>query len=179
MAARITCSILVAAALGAGGLACGHDPPPPPVTPEPIAKKEPPPPPRPVEHTARPVQVSQEIRDACHITETPKDAPKFDFDQAELTADDRAIVTQVAKCMIDGALKGKSVRLTGRADPRGEQEYNMTLGAHRANAVREVMAQVGVDKGRMSLTSRGALDALGTDEESYRLDRRVDIELQK
>jgi peptidoglycan-associated lipoprotein len=178
MELRLAPRTVVAAALAALVLACGHDPPPPAVAAEPIAKPAPPAP-KPVQHTARPVEVSQEIRDACRITETPKDAPKFDFDQAELAAEDRAIVVQVAKCMIDGALKGKSVRLTGRADPRGETEYNMALGAHRAAAVRDLMVQVGVDKSRMTLTSRGELDALGTDEEGWRLDRRVDIELQK
>jgi peptidoglycan-associated lipoprotein len=125
------------------------------------------------------VQVSPDIRAACNITSTPKEAPKFDFDEAALAPEDQEIVTQVAKCMVDGALKGKSVRLVGRADPRGETEYNLSLGARRAHTVQELMGKLGVDAKRAALTSRGDLDAVGTDEESYRLDRRVDIELQK
>jgi peptidoglycan-associated lipoprotein len=69
------------------------------------------------------------------------------------------------------------VQLVGRADPRGEAEYNMNLGATRANAVDHYLAQLGIDGSRLTTTSRGALDAQGHDEATYVLDRRVDLRL--
>jgi hypothetical protein len=46
--------------------------------------------------------------------------------------------------MTTGPLTGKSVELVGRADPRAEAEYNMNLGATRADAVKHYLAQLGV-----------------------------------
>jgi peptidoglycan-associated lipoprotein len=74
-------------------------------------------------------------------------------------------------------LKGRSVRLVGRADPRGTQEYNMALGERRSNAVGKYLAGLGVGSGQMSETSRGALDATGSDEAAWRKDRRVDLDV--
>jgi peptidoglycan-associated lipoprotein len=120
------------------------------------------------------VSVSQNIRDLCKIDDSER-SPKFDFDSTQLSSADRDILQQVAKCMTDGALKGKNIELIGRADPRGEQEYNMTLGSSRATAAHKYLNALGIDDKRMSETSRGALDATGHDEEGWALDRRVDI----
>ena len=91
-----------------------------------------------------------------HDLERPA-ASKFDFDSSNLSSQERDILGQVAKCLTTGALKGRNVKLTGRADPRGEQEYNMNLGDHRATSVRKYLVGLGVAEGHMSETSRGAL----------------------
>jgi peptidoglycan-associated lipoprotein len=122
------------------------------------------------------VSMSDELRRACGIEDTGA-APKFDFDSVQLSPTDRNELEQLAKCMTTGPLKGKSVDLVGRADPRGEAEYNMTLGATRADAVRHYLAQLGVAGSRIMTTSRGALDAQGHDEASWAVDRRVDLRL--
>jgi peptidoglycan-associated lipoprotein len=123
------------------------------------------------------VNVSKDILDACNIT-IPDRAPKFDFDSSNLSSAEKEILDQVAKCLTSGPLQGKNVRLTGRADPRGEQEYNMDLGENRATSVRKYLAGLGVADGRMAISSRGALDATGTDEAGWLKDRRVDVTLQ-
>lgn len=104
-------------------------------------------------------------------------APSFDFDSAAIADSDRQMLAEVAKCLTEGALKGKSVTLVGRADARGEPEYNMTLGESRANTVNRYLVDLGVAKERMKVTSRGEMDATGTNEEGWAKDRRVDIEL--
>ena len=63
-------------------------------------------------------------------------APSFEYDSASLGEDDRSVLGLVAKCLTEGALRGRSVALIGRADPRGEPEYNMNLGGSRADSVR-------------------------------------------
>ena len=73
-------------------------------------------------------------------------APKFDFDNSSLEPQDVTVLQQIAKCVTNGPLKGRSLLLTGRADPRGEVEYNFALGEHRADAVDTYLAQLGVDK---------------------------------
>ena len=93
------------------------------------------------------VSVSQNIRDLCKIDDSER-SPKFDFDSSQLSSSDRDILQQVAKCMTDGALKGKNIELIGRADPRGEQEYNMTLGSSRATAAHKYLDGLGIDDSR-------------------------------
>jgi peptidoglycan-associated lipoprotein len=122
------------------------------------------------------VSLSDDLRRACGIEDTGA-APKFDFDSALLSPTDRSELDQLATCMTTGPLKGKNVQLVGRADPRGEAEYNMNLGATRANAVKHYLAQLGIADGRFTTTSRGALDAQGHDEATWATDRRVDLRL--
>jgi peptidoglycan-associated lipoprotein len=77
-----------------------------------------------------------------------------------------------------GALKGKAVSLVGRADPRGTEEYNLGLGSRRASSVSTYLERLGVGQPQLAVTTRGALDATGTDESGWQKDRRVDIMLQ-
>jgi len=121
--------------------------------------------------------VSEELLRACKLDMgNAQEAPKFDFDQSFIRAEDRGVLDQVARCVTTGPLKGRTLRLTGRADPRGEQEYNMTLGSSRADAVARYLRALGVTSNQLTETSRGKLDATGTDEASWQLDRRVDIQ---
>ncbi|HEY8078516.1 MAG TPA: OmpA family protein [Labilithrix sp.] len=126
------------------------------------------------------VNVDPDILKACSLKfDTVENAPKFDYDNDQLTPDEKNILEQVAKCLTTGPLKGRQVQLVGRADPRGTTEYNMTLGARRAHNTKEFLANLGVAGTQMSETSRGELDATGTDEPGWQKDRRVDVKLVK
>jgi peptidoglycan-associated lipoprotein len=127
-------------------------------------------------HSDQQLNLSAEIRAKCDIDDSDR-APKFDFDSSQLAGNDRDILQQVARCFTTGPLKGRSLSLVGRADPRGETEYNMNLGEARAMSARQYLAALGLENSRMSDTSRGALDATGHDEETWRRDRRVDVSL--
>lgn len=163
--------------LGAPGLAaaCGHEASPNARSPASTAQ---------VTTTSHPTQrtsdqtvnLSPDIRQLCDIDDSDR-APKFDFDSSQLAGNDRDVLVQVARCFTTGPLHGRSMRLIGRADPRGESEYNMNLGESRATSVRTYLTTLGVDNAKMSETSRGALDATGHDEETWRKDRRVDVDL--
>jgi peptidoglycan-associated lipoprotein len=104
-------------------------------------------------------------------------APTFDYDKEELHPEDRAVLDQLATCLMTGALKGRSVSLIGRADPRGTEEYNLGLGSRRAASVNTYLVRLGVGQPQLGVTTRGALDATGTDEAGWQKDRRVDITL--
>lgn len=115
-------------------------------------------------------------RCALHFNDLPQ-APKFDFDRFELLPEDRDVLDQVANCLTSGPLRGRAVRLVGHADPRGTEEYNLGLGTRRADAVLQYLQHLGVSHDQLSQTTRGALDATGTDEAGWREDRRVDLRL--
>ena len=122
------------------------------------------------------LSLSDDLRRICGIEDTGA-APKFAFDASQLSPSDRSELDQLARCMTTGPLAGKNVELVGRADPRGEEEYNMGLGARRASAVEHYLAQLGVAQSRLPTTTRGALDAQGHDEPSWAIDRRVDLRI--
>ncbi len=121
--------------------------------------------------------VSGDIAAACGIKTSGKPAPNFDYDKEELSPEDKAILDQIATCLITGALKGKEIALIGRADPRGTEEYNLGLGSRRAQSVSSYLVRLGVGAGQLAVTTRGALEATGTDEIGYAKDRRVDLQL--
>jgi peptidoglycan-associated lipoprotein len=127
-------------------------------------------------HSDQQINLSAEIRAQCDIDDSDR-APKFDFDSSQLAGNDRDVLAQVARCFTTGPLKGRGLELTGRADPRGEAEYNMDLGEARATSVRSYLGNLGVSLAKMGETSRGALDATGHDEPTWRKDRRVDLSL--
>lgn len=124
--------------------------------------------------TASAVRISDEIVKACGISEP--DA-YFAFDSANLRPDDARVLDQVITCFVSGPLKGRTLKLVGHADPRGEGDYNMTLGQSRADSVAGYMLGKGMDKSKAQSTSRGAMDATGTDEPTWARDRRVDLML--
>lgn len=125
------------------------------------------------------LSVSEAIAKACGIVprEGKKAAPSFDYDSSALAEDDRELLAEVARCLTVGALRGRSVSLVGRADARGEPEYNMTLGESRADAVRRYLVDLGVGRDKAQATSRGEMDAVGVDERGWAEDRRVDLVL--
>ncbi len=125
------------------------------------------------------LSISGDILAACGIKAVASANPKFDTDKDELTAEDRTVLDQVATCLTSGPLKGKAVSLIGRADPRGTEEYNMGLGSRRAQSVMDYLGRLGVGAPQLAVSTRGALDATGTDESGWAQDRRVDVQLKQ
>jgi peptidoglycan-associated lipoprotein len=77
----------------------------------------------------------------------------FDFDRYEVRSDATGLLDAQA-----GWLKrypAVQVRIEGNADERGTREYNLALGARRANAVRDYLASRGVDSSRITTVSYG------------------------
>jgi peptidoglycan-associated lipoprotein len=125
------------------------------------------------------IHVSDDILKACNIQFNDVGrAPKFNFDETALLPQDRNVLQQVATCLTTGPLKGRAVKLVGRTDSRGEGEYNMVLGEHRAGSTKQYLASLGVDSKKIKETSRGELDATGKDPVGWESDRRVDLLLQ-
>jgi len=122
--------------------------------------------------TTTAVHIEDAILKACGMA-----APQayFAFDSADLRPGDAKPLEEVAACFISGPLKGRSLRLVGHADPRGEAEYNMVLGQSRADRVGTFLQAKGLEASRISSSSRGAMDATGSDESSWARDRRVDV----
>jgi len=118
------------------------------------------------------IQVALEILAACGLSDA--DA-FFPFDSSRLEKKDIRPLNAIATCFMTGPMKGHSLRLVGRADPRGPTDYNMTLGQARSDSTQKYLTDKGLGQSSVQSTSRGAMDATGTDEAGWALDRRVDI----
>ena len=77
----------------------------------------------------------------------------FDYDRADLDDSDRATLQKQAAWLA----KYPQVTLTveGHCDERGTREYNIALGARRAQAVKEYLVSVGVNSSRLDTISYG------------------------
>lgn len=160
--------------------ACGGDDPPPetPAAPPPAAEA-PAPPPQNVsgksdEGTSGTLNISPDIRSACGITEPEA---FFAFNSSVVRRGDAPVLDKLAQCFTTGPLAGRKMRLVGHADPRGEDSYNLALGERRANGVKKYLVNSGLGDAQGDVTSRGEMDATGTDEAGWSKDRRVDVVL--
>ncbi|MBV9571054.1 MAG: peptidoglycan-associated lipoprotein Pal [Alphaproteobacteria bacterium] len=81
------------------------------------------------------------------------DTVHFDYDRYELRDEDRSVLQRQAEWL----QKYAQVRVTieGNCDERGTREYNLALGARRANAVKEYLVSLGVSGGRVDTISYG------------------------
>jgi peptidoglycan-associated lipoprotein len=160
---------------------CSHDAPPAkyvaPPAPAPVVIQAPPPP-APAAPEAVTIRVADDLRTACAIHDADTDSKTlFPFDSSELSSGDQRLLTQLARCLTSGPLTGRVLTLVGRADPRGTEEYNMALGDRRTGSVQRYLHDRGMDNDKVQSSSRGDLDAHGTDEASWQQDRRVDVAL--
>jgi peptidoglycan-associated lipoprotein len=127
-------------------------PPPPPAT-------QPAPPPAPVGESVLPGSERDFVINAG-------DRVYFDFDAYTIRADAQPILDAQAAWL--QRYPGVQVRIEGNCDERGTREYNLALGARRANAVRDYLVAHGVEAARITTVSYGKekpIDA-GTGEEA-------------
>ena len=76
----------------------------------------------------------------------------FETDSSRLTASARNTISKQAEWLNTNSV---SLLIEGHADERGTRDYNLALGARRANAVRDFMVSLGVDPSRLSTVSYG------------------------
>jgi peptidoglycan-associated lipoprotein len=77
----------------------------------------------------------------------------FNFDSAALSDDARATLRANADWLKANATA--RIQVEGHCDERGEANYNMALGAKRAQAALDYLATLGVTANRMSTISYG------------------------
>lgn len=109
----------------------------------------------------------------AYFNQTIGDRVLFPVDQSSLTAEARAILTQQAQWLNRQA--DRSFTIEGHADEQGTREYNLALGARRANAVEEFLISQGVSANRMRTVSYGKERpiAVCSTEECYAQNRRA------
>jgi peptidoglycan-associated lipoprotein len=101
------------------------------------------------------------------------DRAYFDLNQYTVRTDAQSMLAAQAQWL--QRYPAVHIRIEGNCDERGTQEYNMALGARRADSVRSFLVAHGVDASRINTISYGKerpLD-LGHDETAWSKDRNA------
>jgi peptidoglycan-associated lipoprotein len=116
-------------------------------------------------------------READALRNTLREVIHFDFDESDLRDDARSRLE--AKLPILLANPGVMLRISGHADERGSDEYNLALGQRRAAAAKRYLTDRGVADGRIETASFGEEQpvAAGGDEGSHAANRRAEFEI--
>ena len=77
----------------------------------------------------------------------------FSFDSAEIS--EEAKDNLLGQSLYMKNHKDTKIQIAGNCDERGSTEYNLALGARRANAAKSVLVKDGVESNRISTISYG------------------------
>ena len=97
----------------------------------------------------------------------------FDTAQNSLSGDARGTLDRQSAWL--GRYPQDAVQIAGNCDERGTEEYNIALGARRANSARDYLVAHGVASSRITTISYGKdrPTALGSDESAYQQNRNA------
>ena len=109
----------------------------------------------------------------AYFNQTIGDRVLFEVDQSTLNDGARAILAQQASWLNTNA--DYAVIIEGHADEQGTREYNLALGARRANSVQEYLISQGVSASRLRTVSYGKERPVEicSDESCYSRNRRA------
>ncbi|MBL7115730.1 MAG: OmpA family protein [Kiritimatiellae bacterium] len=113
------------------------------------------------------------------ITDVQFPPVAFQYDSFQIAGSETAKITSVAEYMRRNA----DIRLVieGHCDERGSREYNLSLGEHRALAVRAYLIGLGIEGSRIQTRSYGEempVDARHSPD-AYRTNRRGEFALYR
>ena len=102
----------------------------------------------------------------------------FAYDSYSLSPKGEALLAENATYLKSN--KGSSIVIEGHCDERGTSEYNMVLGARRAEVSMRYLRSLGIDSSRMSTISYGEELPLhsGNNELAWAKNRRVHLKIK-
>jgi len=174
-------SMLMLLATTAVAVGCGGKKPP--EEPAPQATPAPTPTPPPQDNSAERDRLERErlAREAAEraraVTADLAAMINFEYDQANVRSADEATLDR--KAAILQANPKVRVTISGHADERGSDEYNLALGNRRAGAAKRYLQNKGVDASRLDVVSYGEERPLnpGHDEAAYAQNRRDEFQV--
>lgn len=108
------------------------------------------------------------------LEKCPNMLVRFPYDESQPLPQDAPEIRALAACLNSSPYQSVKLRLVGRADAAGSEEYNLELGRRRAEYVKAALVNDGVDAGRIETESQGKQSA-GEEGTAPGYDRRVDI----
>jgi peptidoglycan-associated lipoprotein len=172
-------SLLMLLATAGFAVACGGKPKP--EEPVPQAEPAPAPTPAPTPTAANDDSAARMAREAAEkakaLSADLAAMIKFDYDQATIRQNDENTLDR--KAAVLAANPTVKLTISGHADERGSDEYNLALGNRRAAAAKRYLQNKGIDASRMDVVSYGEERPLnpGHDESAYAQNRRDEFQV--
>jgi peptidoglycan-associated lipoprotein len=177
-------SLLMLLTAAAFAVACGGKAAPEEPAPEPTPTAAPTPPPEPADDNSAERDRLEKERMEREAAEKARTVSadlaamiNFDYDQAQVRPADQQTLDR--KAAILAANPQVKLRISGHADERGSDEYNLALGNRRASAAKRYLENKGVDASRLEVVSYGEERPLnpGSDETAFAQNRRDEFEI--
>lgn len=107
--------------------------------------------------------------EACTLDPVP-----FEFNEFALSEGARAALDRAVECI---KFKKRPVTVSGHADERGTEEYNLVLAEKRATAVKRYLVGLGLEESTLKTVSYGEEKPVdqGHTEEAWRRNRRAEL----
>ncbi|MBN1557201.1 MAG: OmpA family protein [Lentisphaerae bacterium] len=123
--------------------------------------------------------LSERFEDGVRVTDVRFEPVRFAYDSYQVENSEVGKIESVAAYMRDDT--GVRLVVEGHCDERGSREYNMSLGEHRALAVRAYLVGLGIDGARVQTRSYGEEQPAdpGHGESAWRQNRRVEFALYR
>ena len=101
----------------------------------------------------------------------------FDLDESALADESRSALEAKAPVLLRHP--NVRIRITGHADERGSDEYNLALGLRRAAEAKRYLAALGIAEDRVEIVTMGEERPAvqGHTEEAWALNRRAEFEI--
>lgn len=100
---------------------------------------------------------------------------QFDFDSARVKTESRQALSNLSEAMKSDKLAGARFAIEGHTDARGRADYNLRLSQQRAEAVRALLRDAGVEEARLVASGKGSTEPANKDEPNAAENRRVRI----
>ena len=170
---RTWAKLALALGLAASAAACAHKPPPPPAD---TGMGRPPPPPPPPSNYGPPpgpvngAPIPGSVRD---FVVSAGDRVYFELNADSVSGEGRGVLDNQAQWL--QRYPNVMVRIEGNCDERGTREYNLALGARRAQGVKAYLISRGVSPARITTISYGKERPTdpGTGEDAYAHNRNA------
>jgi peptidoglycan-associated lipoprotein len=120
---------------------------------------------------------AEAARITAQLTSELQEMVNFDFDRSDIRMDDEANLDRKAGIMTANA--AVRLRISGHADERGSDEYNLALGMRRAESAKRYLVNKGVNASRIDIVSFGEERPLdpAQNEDAWAKNRRDEFEL--
>jgi OmpA-OmpF porin, OOP family len=100
---------------------------------------------------------------------------QFDLNSAQVQAGSQQALRNLAQALQSPALLGAHFAIEGHTDAKGRADYNQKLSQQRAQAVRDFLAQQGVDGVRLQASGKGSSELAKPQDPFAAENRRVRI----